>query len=176
MKYSNGLESQTARRILLVACSTALALGFTVSLPKSAHAARVTPPAVPDKIKVPEGKQGILEGHGFGTQNYICLPAPTRRRLRRSVPTPPASPGYSSRPRPRCSTTKVSSPPPTSSAPTRMRTVRFGPRGCTRGTRAPSGEARQLPLPSAPSSTSTPFPGSSFRWLESKRGRPVVTR
>jgi hypothetical protein len=76
-------ENQITRRILLVACSTALAVGFTVSLPQAAHAARVTPPPVPIDIQVPEGNTAFLVGHAVGTQNYICLPCPN--------PTTPAA-------------------------------------------------------------------------------------
>jgi hypothetical protein len=75
MKNWNALDRVTRRR-LLVACSTALAVGFTVSLPLSANAAHVTPPPVPAAIEVPAGNRAFLEGHGVGTQNYICLPCP----------------------------------------------------------------------------------------------------
>ena len=52
-------ESQAARRVLLVACSTALA-AFAVSLPRPADAARVTPPDVPTEIAVEEGNTAFL--------------------------------------------------------------------------------------------------------------------
>ena len=67
---------QTTRRILVVACSTALAMALTVSLPPPTHAKHVTPPPVPSDIQVPEGNKAFLEGHAVGTQNYICLPCP----------------------------------------------------------------------------------------------------
>jgi hypothetical protein len=70
------LQNWITRRSLLVACSTALAVGFTVSLPQPAHAAHVTPPDVPPAIQVEPGNRAFLEGHGVGTQNYICLPCP----------------------------------------------------------------------------------------------------
>jgi hypothetical protein len=76
MKNCNASENQTTRRILLIACATALAVAFTVSLPQPARAADVTPPPVPDNIQVPEGNTAFLEGHAVGTQNYICLPCP----------------------------------------------------------------------------------------------------
>ena len=72
----NVLEKQTTRRILLAACSTALATALTVSLPQPTHAKHVTPPPVPSDIQVPEGNEAFLEGHAVGTQNYICLPCP----------------------------------------------------------------------------------------------------
>src|SRR5262245_22881177 len=72
MKNSNASKRPTARR-MLAACSTALAAAFTVVLSGPAHAARITPPAVPFGIEVEEGNTPFLEGHGVGTQNYICL-------------------------------------------------------------------------------------------------------
>ena len=61
------------RRILLSA--TALAVAFTVSLPRAAHADRVTPPPVPEGLEVPEGNRAFLVGHALGTQDYVCLPS-----------------------------------------------------------------------------------------------------
>ena len=76
MKNCNAQENQTTRRILLIACATALAVAFTVSPPQPAHADRVTPPPVPANIQVPAGNKAFLEGHAVGTQNYICVPCP----------------------------------------------------------------------------------------------------
>src|SRR5262249_48645402 len=75
MKNCRTLEKTTTRRTLLIACS-ALAVGVTGSLPHRAHAAHVTPPPVPPEIQVEAGNTAFLEGHGVGTQNYICLPCP----------------------------------------------------------------------------------------------------
>ena len=69
-------KDQARRRAFLVGCATALAAAFTVSLPQPAHAGHVTPPDVPETIKVPEGNTAFLVGHGVGTQNYTCLPCP----------------------------------------------------------------------------------------------------
>ena len=80
MKNCNAPENQTTRRILLIACATALAVAFTVSLPQPAHADHVTPPPVPANIQVPAGNKAFLEGHAVGTQNYVCVPCPTRHR------------------------------------------------------------------------------------------------
>ena len=77
MKNYNAPENQTTRRILLIACATALAVACTVSLPQPAHADHVTPPPVPANIQVPAGNKAFLEGHAVGTQNYICLPSGT---------------------------------------------------------------------------------------------------
>jgi hypothetical protein len=76
MRNWNVSENRITQRSLLAACSAALAVGFIVLLPLPAHAARVTPPSVPQAIKVPAGNRAFLEGHGVGTQNYVCLPCP----------------------------------------------------------------------------------------------------
>src|SRR5262245_50404175 len=75
MKNSNR-SKPTLPRILLAASSTALAAAFAVALPRPAHAGRITQPRVPADIHVDEGNTPFLEGHGVGTQNYICLPCP----------------------------------------------------------------------------------------------------
>jgi hypothetical protein len=76
VKNCNAPENRTTRRILLIACATALAVAFTVSLPQLADADRFTPPPVPANIQVPAGNKAFLEGHAVGTQNYICVPCP----------------------------------------------------------------------------------------------------
>ena len=75
MKHYNALSNQTPRRILPIACATALAVAFAVSLP--AHAGQVTPPPVPPDLKVDAGNHAFLVGHAFGTQNYVCAPSAT---------------------------------------------------------------------------------------------------
>ena len=75
MKHYNALSNQAARRILPLACATALAVAFAVSLP--AHAEKVTPPTVPPELKVDEGNHAFLVGHAIGTQNYVCAPSAT---------------------------------------------------------------------------------------------------
>ena len=47
------------------------------SLPLSAHAGHVTPPAVPGEIVIDADVRAYLEGHAIGTQNYVCLPSGT---------------------------------------------------------------------------------------------------
>jgi hypothetical protein len=76
MKNPTVLEYRRTRRIVLAACSAALAAAFTAAVPQAAHAAHVTPPPVPNGIEVEAGNTPFLEGHGVGTQNYICLPCP----------------------------------------------------------------------------------------------------
>src|SRR4029450_7741928 len=58
------LGNRLTRRSLLVACSTAVAVGFTVSLPRPAHAAHVTPPDRPADSQVAAGKQPVAHGYG----------------------------------------------------------------------------------------------------------------
>jgi hypothetical protein len=72
MKNCNALATQITRRIVPIACATALAVAFTVSLPQPVHA-----DPVPNTIQVPAGNTAFLEGHAVGTQNYICLPLPS---------------------------------------------------------------------------------------------------
>jgi len=75
LKNWNRVSSQATRRIIPTACATALAVAFAVSLP--AHADKVTPPPVPDNLKVEEGTHPFLVGHAIGTQNYVCAPSAT---------------------------------------------------------------------------------------------------
>ncbi len=74
MKTCNAPKNQTARRTLPIACATAVAVAFTVSLAQPVHA-QVAPPSVPAGIEVEPGNELFLVGHGVGTQNYICLPS-----------------------------------------------------------------------------------------------------
>ena len=59
-----------------IAGAAALAVAF-LSVPRSAHADQITPPAVPVKLQVAEGSKAFLVGHATGTQNYVCLPSGT---------------------------------------------------------------------------------------------------
>ena len=106
MKNCNALENQTTRRILLIACATALAVVFTVALPQSAHAAHVTPPPVPPTLGATRGTR---------RSSWVTPSAP---RTTSACPRALASPLYSSRRRPRCSATTTSKSSPTTSAPT----------------------------------------------------------
>jgi uncharacterized protein DUF3455 len=72
------LKNQIARRAMLIACTTALAVGLMISLPQLAQAQSVTPPSVPDnKLQVEPGNEAFLLGHAVGTQNYVCKPSGT---------------------------------------------------------------------------------------------------
>jgi hypothetical protein len=75
LKNWNRLSNQATRRIIPTARATALAVAFAVSLP--ADAGKVTPPPVPDNLKVDAGNHPFLVGHADGTQNYVCAPSAT---------------------------------------------------------------------------------------------------
>jgi hypothetical protein len=83
MKHCSVPENHITRRTLSIMCATIAAVAFAVTLSQPAHADKVTPPAVPPDIQVPEGATAFLEGHAVGTQNYVCLPCPN--------PTTPAT-------------------------------------------------------------------------------------
>lgn len=75
MNSPNASVQHITRRMLPIVCAAALAVAFTVSLSQLAQADRVTPPPVPEDIQVEAGNKAFLQGHGVGTQNYICLPS-----------------------------------------------------------------------------------------------------
>jgi hypothetical protein len=76
MKNCNSLSNQVTRRILPIACATALAVAFTVSLSQPAYAGgQVTPPTVPPNLQVEAGNKAFLKGESQGTQNYFCAPS-----------------------------------------------------------------------------------------------------
>ena len=117
MKNCNASENQTMRRILLIACATALAVAFTVSLPQPAHADRCH--------TATRARRHSRCQRGTRRSSWVTPSAPrttsacrAQTRPLRHVPTPPASPGYSSRRRPPCSMTMTSNSSPTTSAPT----------------------------------------------------------
>src|SRR6266566_3293172 len=64
---------------LVESALVALALVGTAALVAQAQPAEepfaITPPPVPADIQVPSGNKVFLEGHGVGTQNYVCLPS-----------------------------------------------------------------------------------------------------
>ena len=79
MNY-NALKNLITRRIQLVAWTTALVVGFMVSMPQLANAQdKIDPPSVPFGLDVEEGNEVFLLGRGVGTQNYVCAPCdPTK--------------------------------------------------------------------------------------------------
>src|SRR5262245_36420993 len=66
-----------ARLLAGAAVASALGLGTATSVAYAQYGAQstVTPPAVPDNLKVLDGSIPFQIGHATGTQNYICLPA-----------------------------------------------------------------------------------------------------
>ena len=62
--------------LFVVTSIAALALSVTASLHASEEA-KVTPPPVPANLEVGADYKAYLEGHAYGTQNYICLPSAT---------------------------------------------------------------------------------------------------
>jgi hypothetical protein len=63
-------------RVLASAVPALLVMGASLfSLPVARADEVIVPPAVPGDIQVPAGAKAFLEGHAFGTQNYICLPS-----------------------------------------------------------------------------------------------------
>ncbi|HKU17396.1 MAG TPA: DUF3455 domain-containing protein [Steroidobacteraceae bacterium] len=51
-----------------------IAAALALAAPFAAHAAKITPPAVPEILAVPAGSKAFMIGHAVGTQNYVCLP------------------------------------------------------------------------------------------------------
>ena len=77
MKNCNAPENRTTRGMLPIACATALAVAFAVSLAQPARAEELPPPPVPVNLQVPPGNTVYFVGHAVGTQNYVCLPSAT---------------------------------------------------------------------------------------------------
>jgi hypothetical protein len=74
VKKSNTYQRWNTRAVLLIA--GVAALSTTLAFADDRHH-RVTPPAVPDRIKVEDGNEAFLVGHATGSQNYVCLPSGT---------------------------------------------------------------------------------------------------
>ena len=73
MKTCNTPEHRITRRILPIACATALATAFTVSLSHAAHAGQIiVPNNLPFSLVVDPPNHPFLLGKAQGTQNYIC--------------------------------------------------------------------------------------------------------
>src|SRR5215216_6242418 len=78
MNY-NALKNLFTRRLLMVAWTTTLVVGFMVSLPQLAHAQNSISPPIAPGLEVEAGNEPFLLGRGVGTQNYVCSPCdPTK--------------------------------------------------------------------------------------------------
>jgi hypothetical protein len=70
-----GKKLRNARQCCALALLTLLfASAAYAQTTEAARADRLTPPDVPADLKVDEGNEVFLIGHGVGTQNYTCLP------------------------------------------------------------------------------------------------------
>ena len=69
-------HKKTTHYILGAACVAALGLVTTTGV-RAAHDDDITPPRVPQILKVEDGNELFLAGHGVGTQNYVCTSSPT---------------------------------------------------------------------------------------------------
>ena len=69
----------------------ALGMAFTFALPHAARAQVVTPPPVPDDLRVLPPNEVFLVGHAVGTQNYVCQPSPTIGHVAWTLFTPQAT-------------------------------------------------------------------------------------
>ena len=169
MKHGNAPENQTTRRIMLIACATALAVGFMVSLPQPTHAQNVTPHPCRPTFRCHRGTR---------RSSRVTASAPRTTSACLQPPQSLASPLYSSRRRPPCSGIMISKSSPISTAPTRLRVARFASRGSTPETRAGFGDrcCQVIPRPTPISSRRVPFPGSSLLSLEPKTDPPEGTR
>ena len=81
MNNCPGRENPTVRRIVSVACVSALAAALTVALPQPAHARHVTPPPVPDQDSGASGEQGVPRGSRVRHPELRLSAFRVRRRL-----------------------------------------------------------------------------------------------
>lgn len=79
MKTRNTAQDHITRRIGLIAWMSAFGTACMIALPQAAHAQNLTPPSqtltppsVPDRLKVEEPNELFLFTHAFGTQDYVC--------------------------------------------------------------------------------------------------------
>src|SRR5262245_9489085 len=54
---------------------SAFGMALVFALPQATHADSLTPPDMPDRLKVLAPNVLFLVGHAIGTQNYVCLPS-----------------------------------------------------------------------------------------------------
>jgi hypothetical protein len=65
----------TRLRCQIAAGFIAMTIASSIGIGQPAIADNIKAPPVPTDIHVPEGNVAFLEGHGVGTQDYICLPS-----------------------------------------------------------------------------------------------------
>ena len=73
MKNRNAAEHRMTRRMIPIACATALAAAFIFSSPHPAHAGQIAVPSnLPPSLVVDSPNHPFLLGKATGTQNYFC--------------------------------------------------------------------------------------------------------
>ena len=141
MKNCNALENQTTRRILLIACATALAVAFTVSLPQPARAARSHRHPCPPTFRWTRGTRRSSWVTPSAPRTTSALPSATSATGVAYVLFTPEATLFNDDDTQLI--THFFSPNPDPRDPTPIQRwwpmARFAPRGSTRGTRAPSG-------------------------------------
>lgn len=75
MTNVNTTKRRITQGIRRIASVIALGMAFNIALPQGARAQTVTPPPVPDDLRVDAPDVAFLVGHAIGTQNYVCLPS-----------------------------------------------------------------------------------------------------
>src|SRR6476646_3076511 len=91
MRNCKSNESKITRRMLPMACVTALGVAVTWAVPQVARAQIVPPPPVPAGLDVPAPSKAFLVGHATGTQNYTCQPAGSLGQVAWTLFTPEAT-------------------------------------------------------------------------------------
>jgi hypothetical protein len=91
MENCNSHEPRGTAWVPLCRSIAALGMAFSVALPYATYAQGVTPPIVPDNLKVPSGNVAFLVGHATGSQNYECQPADSLGRVAWTLFTPEAT-------------------------------------------------------------------------------------
>lgn len=66
--------ASSASRLLRASAAAAFVVVLGIATPRAAGT-DVTPPPVPDDLRVLDGSTAYLIGHAYGTQNYSCVPS-----------------------------------------------------------------------------------------------------
>jgi hypothetical protein len=80
MSWKNARSPRTVGWIasIVAACVAALAPAASSAYAQTIErVASLTPPQVPNELRVPAGNRVYFVGHAVGTQNYVCLPSET---------------------------------------------------------------------------------------------------